>query len=84
MDIIQGAGLEQKSDQSDIGNLLDWVYYHNALSCFAMHHWRHKSVVPGAADADTLDSGTVQYLPLSRDKPVCAIPTFTDGSVITR
>ncbi|KAH8683782.1 fungal-specific transcription factor domain-containing protein [Ilyonectria robusta] len=68
MDIIQGAGLEQQSDQSEIGHLLDWVYYHNALSRFAMHHWCHKSVDLEATDAIRLDTTNAQYLPLVKDR----------------
>lgn len=33
-----------QADSTDIGVLVDWVYYHDAMARFTMHHWRHKSV----------------------------------------
>lgn len=84
MDIIEGAGLEQQSDQSEIGHLLDWVYYHNALSRFAMHHWCHKSVDLEATDAIRLDTTNAQYLPLVKDRRVRPMAALTTFPIITR
>ncbi|OIW26431.1 hypothetical protein CONLIGDRAFT_671996 [Coniochaeta ligniaria NRRL 30616] len=41
-DIIQATHLEEQSHEGDIGHLLDWFYYHQALSRFSIQHWRHK------------------------------------------
>ncbi|KAJ9155453.1 Zinc-finger transcription factor [Pleurostoma richardsiae] len=69
MDIIHGSHLEQKSDESDIRDLLDWVYYHNVLAQFAMHHWRHKSVAVDVKDADHPEPQGVRYSALAKDTP---------------
>ncbi|KAH6888442.1 fungal-specific transcription factor domain-containing protein [Thelonectria olida] len=70
VDIIEGTGLEQKLDKSKMNHLLDWVYYHNALSRFAMYHWRHDSVALSAADAKGSDPQAVQYPPLVKNRPI--------------
>ncbi|KAK1979392.1 fungal-specific transcription factor domain-containing protein [Colletotrichum cereale] len=48
MKITQAARLKEHADQSDIRHLVDWVHYHNTLSHFPLHHWRHESLSPSA------------------------------------
>ncbi|OJD13649.1 hypothetical protein AJ78_05906 [Emergomyces pasteurianus Ep9510] len=38
--IINSSSLHRFSGDSEIGSLLDWVYYHDALSRFSALHWR--------------------------------------------
>lgn len=68
--MIQATHLKGQSYESDTGRLLDWVYYHDALSRFAVHHWRHKSLVAKASDRNS-DTRNLQYPPLGRYRPVC-------------
>ncbi|KAK2014469.1 hypothetical protein LZ32DRAFT_657304 [Colletotrichum eremochloae] len=49
MKITQAARLKDYSDQSDVRHLLDWVHFHNTLSHFPIHHWRHKSLSSSGA-----------------------------------
>lgn len=44
MEIIQRAQLGTQSDSIGTSDLIDWVYYHDSLSRFALFHWRHKSL----------------------------------------
>ncbi|KFA70654.1 hypothetical protein S40285_08406 [Stachybotrys chlorohalonatus IBT 40285] len=37
IDLIHGADLKAKSDEGDIGTMLDWVYYHDTLARFTIH-----------------------------------------------
>ncbi|KAH6653261.1 fungal-specific transcription factor domain-containing protein [Truncatella angustata] len=57
MEIIQATRLEDQLQDGDIAYLLEWVYYHNALSRFSMHHWRHKSLSP---DRDSPNDSTTR------------------------
>ncbi|TPX14725.1 uncharacterized protein E0L32_005120 [Thyridium curvatum] len=52
MRIIEETNLEAKSDDSGVGELLDWVYYHDSLAQFAKRHWGHSTVT-----RDTRPSG---------------------------
>ncbi|KZL82129.1 hypothetical protein CI238_07580 [Colletotrichum incanum] len=51
MNIVQVTSLKDQSHQSDIRHLIDWVYYHNTISHFTIHHRRHKSLSAGATVA---------------------------------
>ncbi|KAI1873906.1 uncharacterized protein JN550_003175 [Neoarthrinium moseri] len=77
MEIVQSALLVQHVNESDIGSLLDWVYYHHAVSQFATFHWRHKSVVLSATDAATADLGGNRLLPFAKESPVSPSPRPT-------
>ncbi|EFQ36230.1 hypothetical protein CGRA01v4_04668 [Colletotrichum graminicola] len=57
MKITQAARLKDYSDQSDVRHLLDWVHFHNTLSHFPIHHWRHRPLPPGAAAAQPCSPG---------------------------
>jgi hypothetical protein len=70
MDTIRAAQLEDVSHESDTRHLLDWVYYHGVLSRFAVHHWRHQSLIQSRSNARGGPHGD-QYLQLSRYRPVC-------------
>ncbi|KAK8124427.1 uncharacterized protein PG998_000186 [Apiospora kogelbergensis] len=76
MDMIRSTNMSQ---QGKYGYLLDWVYYHEALSRFAMRHWRHRSLA--LEDSDSRNSGTLglQCPPLTRHRPApsCPNPTFS-------
>ncbi|KAI3325555.1 fungal-specific transcription factor domain-containing protein [Xylariaceae sp. AK1471] len=74
MDIVQVARLEQQSNQSDIGNLLDWVYYHDALSRFTKYHWRHKSVALEVTDTTSSNLLGVQHSLLAKYRPMSRSP----------
>jgi hypothetical protein len=67
MNITQATSVKDQSQESDIGYLLDWVYYHNTLSRFSIHHWRHKALSPRATAAQNLNPGEeLQYPSLAR------------------
>lgn len=82
--MIKATGLKGHSQESDVGHLLDWVYYHDALSRFSMHHWRHKSLTLEAADANHLEPHGLQSLPLTRYRPVCLANTFLSNLILIR
>lgn len=63
MGIIEETNLEAKSDDSGVGELLDWVYYHDSLAQFAKRHWGHSTVTQ-----DTRPSG--QCPSLANGRPV--------------
>ncbi|WQF85883.1 Putative zn(2)Cys(6) fungal-type DNA-binding domain, fungal transcription factor [Colletotrichum destructivum] len=69
MDTIQAtARLMDQPHESDVGHLLNWVYYHETLSRFAVHHWRHKSLVPGTSPRSH-GQRDLRYPPLARHRP---------------
>lgn len=71
MDIIQATHLLEKVHNNDVGQLLNWVFYHDSLSSFTMHHWRHKSLAPYATDSNHLHSQDFQTrASLTRQRPV--------------
>ncbi|KAL7904976.1 fungal-specific transcription factor domain-containing protein [Trichoderma velutinum] len=44
--IVQTTGLDKRSDQAELNPVLDWIYYLDIMSWFAMRHWRHPSTLP--------------------------------------
>lgn len=70
MDIVQTTCLKNQWHESDIGRLLDWVYYHDALSRFPLRHWQYKSLArefPETKDShfrDTTCSDLTKYRPV--------------------
>lgn len=45
MSLVYGAPTDEQSDwQNEIQIILEWFYYHYALSRFATRHWNHKVV----------------------------------------
>ncbi|KAL0942978.1 uncharacterized protein CTRU02_200864 [Colletotrichum truncatum] len=77
MDMIRATQLNDQPHGSDTGHLLNWVQYHEVISRFTMHHWRHKSLVPmKTRKASTIQN--LQYLPLARHRPnlPSANPTY--------
>ncbi|KAI8716162.1 Zn(2)-C6 fungal-type domain-containing protein [Fusarium sp. LHS14.1] len=76
MDTIRAAQLEDVSDEGDIRHLLDWVYYHGVLSRFAVHHWRHQSLIQSRPITRGASPGD-QYLQLSQYRPTLPSPNPT-------
>lgn len=70
MDTIQTTCLEAQLYESDFGHLLDWVYFHDALSRFPIHHWQHASLAREAPNTIYVKPPGVQYPPLARYRPV--------------
>lgn len=68
-DIIKATYLEEHADEIDIGHLLDWFYYHEALSRFPLHHWRQKSLGHDATKTP-LGPQALQHAALVRHRPV--------------
>ncbi|KEY74832.1 hypothetical protein S7711_06518 [Stachybotrys chartarum IBT 7711] len=54
IDLIHEADLKAKSDEADIGTMLDWVYYHDTLARFTIRHWQHKKMYSPASDVHNL------------------------------
>ncbi|KAI3395564.1 hypothetical protein diail_1075, partial [Diaporthe ilicicola] len=69
MDMIQAAQLRDQPYESDTGHLLDWVHYHDTISRFTVHHWRHESLVPPALSRSSLRPQVLQYPTLARYRP---------------
>lgn len=72
MDMIQATGLRDQPYESDAGHLLDWVQYHETISRFTVHHWRHKSL---ALSTTSIRNGHraqgFQFPSLTKYRPVC-------------
>lgn len=70
MDIVQTTCLKNQWHESDIGCLLDWVYYHDALSRFPLRHWQHESLAREFSETkdshfrDTTCSDLTKYRPV--------------------
>lgn len=72
MEIIQRAQLGTQSDSIGTSDLIDWVYYHDSLSRFALFHWRHKSLAAEPAAPAQI----TPYPPLlAGRRPVRPIPS---------
>lgn len=74
MDTIQTTCLEAQLYESDFGHLLDWVYFHDALSRFPIHHWQHASLAREAPNTIYVKPPGVQYPPLARYRPALPPP----------
>ncbi|KAJ3541190.1 hypothetical protein NM208_g4721 [Fusarium decemcellulare] len=68
MDVVQAAQLKDSSPESDTSHLLDWVYYHEVVSRFAVHHWRHKSLTQSPSSMAGVSQSS-QLFPLARYRP---------------
>lgn len=69
VDMIQGTGLRDQPYGSDAGQLLDWVQYHETISRFTVHHWRHKSLVPITTARNSPRIQDIQYQSLTKYRP---------------
>ncbi|KAH7155963.1 fungal-specific transcription factor domain-containing protein [Dactylonectria macrodidyma] len=69
MDMIQATQLKDQPYESDAGRLLSWVQYHETLSRFAVHHWRHKSLAPKASILNSPKPQHLQSPSLTRYRP---------------
>ncbi|KAI1778172.1 fungal-specific transcription factor domain-containing protein [Hypoxylon cercidicola] len=74
MDIVQATCLETQSCESYFGHLLDWVYFHDTLSRFPMHHWQHGSLTREAPDTNYCSPRGVRYPALARHRPALPPP----------
>ncbi|KAK8872548.1 fungal-specific transcription factor domain-containing protein [Apiospora arundinis] len=78
MDMIRASELGNASSGHDeFGYLLDWVYYHEALSRFAVRHWRHKSLALETSDSKSSRDLDLQYPSLIKHRPVPPCPNTT-------
>ncbi|KAI1114770.1 fungal-specific transcription factor domain-containing protein [Nemania sp. NC0429] len=84
MEIIQRAQLGTQSDSGSgacsdavgTSSLIDWVYYHNSVSRFALSHWRHKAL---AAESTAQAQITPYPLLLAEARPPLPFQTPTHG-----
>ncbi|KAH7016430.1 fungal-specific transcription factor domain-containing protein [Microdochium trichocladiopsis] len=77
MDVVQATSIRDQSHDSDIGHLLDWVHYHDALSRFPVQHWQHKSLardVPNSKFGNPLGE---PHMSLTRHRPAIPSPNPT-------
>ncbi|KAI0376219.1 fungal-specific transcription factor domain-containing protein [Hypomontagnella monticulosa] len=72
--VLQVTRLNDQSNESDISHLLDWVYYHDAVSRFPTHHWRRKPLSLDATSSDSLVSQGFQSPPLAKHRPAFPSP----------
>lgn len=72
--VLQVTRLTDRSNDSDIGRLLDWVYYHDAVSRFPTHHWRRKPLSLEATGSDSLISQGLRSPPLAKRRQVMPSP----------
>ncbi|KPM39653.1 hypothetical protein AK830_g6901 [Neonectria ditissima] len=69
MDMIQATQLQDQPFESGTGHLLNWVHYHETISRFAAHHWRHKPLVPRASIRSNTSPQDLQFASLTRYRP---------------
>ncbi|KAK1624213.1 fungal-specific transcription factor domain-containing protein [Colletotrichum phormii] len=69
VDMIHATQLKDEPHDSGVGHLLDWAYYHETQSRFALHHWRHKSLIPSTSTKQHSRLQGLQYPPLTRYRP---------------
>ncbi|KAL9477680.1 hypothetical protein ACSS6W_007521 [Trichoderma asperelloides] len=74
IDTAQATGLKDQAHKNDTAHLLDWVYYHNALSRFPIYHWRHKSLPLKTTTTVYPNTADIQYLSLARYRPAMPSP----------
>ncbi|CAI0650279.1 unnamed protein product [Colletotrichum noveboracense] len=76
--MIQATPLKDQPSNNDTSRLLQWVHYHETLSRFAMHHWRHQSLAPEGPSRSARRSQAAQKLSLTRHRPThpAVNPTF--------
>ncbi|KAF7562897.1 hypothetical protein G7046_g1234 [Stylonectria norvegica] len=70
LEIVRGTRLDQLPDQPDIGVLVDWVSYHDAVSRFTMRHWQHKSVVKEPTNSSKIEASGIKDLPIEKARTV--------------
>jgi hypothetical protein len=70
--MIQAAGFEELQDgNSDLGTLLDWVYYHDVLARFSIRHWHKGSLAqmplsPTSVSNSLAPSSTIRKSPRAK------------------
>ncbi|KAH8903706.1 hypothetical protein BR93DRAFT_884461 [Coniochaeta sp. PMI_546] len=70
-DIVQASGLGEQPHEGDIGHLLDWFYYHQALSRFPIHLWHRRPLARLEEPTSTTPSASpaLQSTALARYTP---------------
>lgn len=71
MDTIQATQIKDQPYESETGHLINWVYYHETISRFTVHHWRHKSLVPTTPVGNCPTTRNIHSPSLTRYRPVC-------------
>lgn len=77
MDIVRTTCLKNRWHESDIGHLLDWVYYHDALSRFPLRHWQHESLARDVSETKDFHFRGTTYSDLTKYRPVRSNYTST-------
>ncbi|KAL3292838.1 zinc-finger transcription factor [Colletotrichum asianum] len=77
-DIIQATPLKDQPPNNETGRLLQWVHYHETLSRFAVHHWRHQSLDSEGPSRSARRSQVAHQISLTRHRLTHPIvnPTF--------
>ena len=71
LNIVKDTRLKYQSHEIDVSHLVDWLYYHELLSRFSMHHWRYKSSNLVAPYMNHPGPRDLQYSALLKHRPVC-------------
>ncbi|KAF3801375.1 hypothetical protein GCG54_00005531 [Colletotrichum gloeosporioides] len=69
-DMVQATPLRDQTPNNDTGRLLQWVHYHETLSRFAMHHWRHNSLVAEGPSRSARGLQVAEQISLTRHRLV--------------
>jgi hypothetical protein len=72
MDVAKAHQLQGLLHNIDISVLLDWVYYHNALSRFTQHHSQQMLLALEATATGDSNTDDVLRQSIARHGPVCA------------
>lgn len=72
--MIQATELKNQPYDSYAGHLINWVQYHETISRFTIHHWRHKSLVPTTPVGNCPTTRNIHTPSLTRYRPVCNFP----------
>ncbi|KAL7917391.1 fungal-specific transcription factor domain-containing protein [Trichoderma austrokoningii] len=77
MDIAQATSLQDREQGNDIDHILDWAYYHNAVSRFPIYHWRQRSLPPETTAVKYPNTEHLQQMSLARYRPALPSPNPT-------
>ncbi|KAH8646015.1 fungal-specific transcription factor domain-containing protein [Tricladium varicosporioides] len=75
LNIVETTCLKYQSNESDIGHLLDWLYYHDLLSRFSIHHWHHRSSTLVAPYINYPGPQDLRYSHLAIHRPASPAPS---------
>ncbi|KAH8658074.1 fungal-specific transcription factor domain-containing protein [Xylariales sp. PMI_506] len=74
MHLVQTTHLGDQPDEKEIFHLLGWVYYHNTLAQFSMHHWHPKQSTLNATFIRRPDPHILGHASLMTYRPALASP----------